>query len=487
MQKVYVHALHKSGSMFLWKFFDQVAKECGLNYYSINNSPPNEEMAFKDKTSSFLVCPLRYFPDQIDNSEDALNIFVVRNPLDILVSQYFSHGWIHPVPPTGDAIANGKREQFIERRKKIQSMTIDEYAEEFKEELYKRYLPITRYADQKNVLIVRYEDMVLNFREWCNAILLPFGMTSDKIEQIYQQFKLEFNEVKELTPTEIKSGMKRHKRKMTPGDHVQKMSSKSIQTLNEYFTSFNDVCEHNTITSNDNQDIDLIEVGTTYGGYVVPSLLNSDSVVYSIGIGEDLSFDTTLQGLYKCNIHLFDPTERAIQHFINIRSDLRNESQLQPDKRFGGGQSNYLDIIRESNCNFDKMFYHPIGISDQDSDEATFYFPANKEHVSCSLQDYDNVNDSTTVSVRRIETIMNELETTSIDLLKLHANGFELEVLKDMFKSNIFPSIIIVKWNCLRKRCSQQELLDYIERMKEFGYFVADETNLKFTFIKLGE
>jgi len=44
-------------------------------------------------------------------------------------------------------------------------------------------------------------------------------------------------------------------------------------------------------------------LGTTYGGWVLPKevLLNENSIVYSGGVGEDISFDIKLQHGY-CRI-----------------------------------------------------------------------------------------------------------------------------------------------------------------------------------------
>ena len=43
-------------------------------------------------------------------------------------------------------------------------------------------------------------------------------------------------------------------------------------------------------------------LGTNYGGWYVPSCmdLNETSVVYSGGVGEDISFDLLLQNKYNC-------------------------------------------------------------------------------------------------------------------------------------------------------------------------------------------
>lgn len=41
-------------------------------------------------------------------------------------------------------------------------------------------------------------------------------------------------------------------------------------------------------------------LGTIYGGWELPSdlSLNHESVIYSVGVGEDISFDILLQSMY---------------------------------------------------------------------------------------------------------------------------------------------------------------------------------------------
>ena len=63
-------------------------------------------------------------------------------------------------------------------------------------------------------------------------------------------------------------------------------------------------------------------LGTNYGGWYIPYdiSLNSNSIIYSAGVGEDISFDIKLNDKYNCNIILIDPTQRAIKHFNEIKT-----------------------------------------------------------------------------------------------------------------------------------------------------------------------
>ena len=47
------------------------------------------------------------------------------------------------------------------------------------------------------------------------------------------------------------------------------------------------------------------KLGTKYGGWYVPEEmeLNEDSIIYSAGVGEDISFDLLLNNKYKSHIY----------------------------------------------------------------------------------------------------------------------------------------------------------------------------------------
>src|SRR5712692_3232196 len=62
---------------------------------------------------------------------------------------------------------------------------------------------------------------------------------------------------------------------------------------------------------------ELLRLGTVYGGWIIPanSGLSADSVCYSAGAGEDISFDCALIERFYCQVRVIDPTPRAITHF----------------------------------------------------------------------------------------------------------------------------------------------------------------------------
>ena len=62
------------------------------------------------------------------------------------------------------------------------------------------------------------------------------------------------------------------------------------------------------------------KLGTNYGGWYIPNELELDenSIIYSAGAGEDISFDLKLQMLTDCHLIMIDPTERAKIHYNEV-------------------------------------------------------------------------------------------------------------------------------------------------------------------------
>lgn len=247
---IFVHGLHKSASMFLYKIFKDLAEEAGIDYYSANYKPegsnkpePNQRELKRVTRNSFCYCPVRHFArtpediptqkkewgdrpfivsDDFPNVSQIYRIFQIRDPKDILVSQYFSFGFIH-----------FGRNETNAKKAKLQNMTIDEYCLEYADELLSKYQNIFSIIQDNNpnYSIVKYETMVLNYRYWLSQIIQPFKFelsTEEVLEKYYRKYKQEFN------TEEFEESMK-HKRKMIPGDHKEKLQNTTIKLLDIRF------------------------------------------------------------------------------------------------------------------------------------------------------------------------------------------------------------------------------------------------------------
>ena len=156
-------------------------------------------------------------------------------------------------------------------------------------------------------------------------------------------------------------------------------------------------------------------LGTEYGGWAIQTnLLNKDSIIYCFGVGTDISFDEELIKRYDCVVYGFDPTPRSIK-WVETTS-LHN---------------NYKFI--------------PYGISNFDGD-SLFNQPLRDEWVSYS-ETYNGNENSVYCPVKKITTIMKELNHTHIDLLKMDIEGSEYSVLDDMINNNINPNQLLIEFH----------------------------------------
>ena len=224
-QGIVVHALHKSASMFLYKFFKRLSERQELAFYSENNAPSNPLTEHASVQSDFCHCPVRTFDidTALENEFDVQRIFHVRDPRDMLVSEYFSFGWTHSTENT----------ELDERRLEIQKMSIDNYvigqSESSLWPLEEKFAPLMARKSEKNSeLIVQYETMVTNFPKWVSKAIRPFKF---RIPQ-FQVAKLAWRYRNEFTPSADGTG---HKRKITPGDFREQLKPKTIQILNDRF------------------------------------------------------------------------------------------------------------------------------------------------------------------------------------------------------------------------------------------------------------
>jgi FkbM family methyltransferase len=173
--------------------------------------------------------------------------------------------------------------------------------------------------------------------------------------------------------------------------------------------------------------IPMIKIGGSggihnYGAWVIPcGLLDNNSIVYSIGIGEDVSFDRQIIENFGCEIFAYDPTPEAVR-FV--------ESQKM-DPRFK---------------------FHQVGLSDRDG-VVEFVEPSGSD-VSFSMFDSDRPPAGRVFKfpVKRLSTLMSDNNHSHIDLLKMDIEGFEYGVIEDIVSEGIFPTCIILEYHHFQRK-----------------------------------
>ncbi|HEU5408919.1 MAG TPA: FkbM family methyltransferase [Nitrospira sp.] len=195
--------------------------------------------------------------------------------------------------------------------------------------------------------------------------------------------------------------------------------------------------DHTTLFSGE----DLLRLGTAYGGWLIPTDagLTSDSMCYSVGAGEDISFDCALVERFHCQVRVIDPTPRAIQHFNCL------EKAVKGGERFpvNNSKEDYYSIAAE---NIERLRFLPIGLADQDT-ELKFYLPKDPAHVSCSTVNLQKTEEYFTAQCFRLKSIMQQQGDASIDLLKIDIEGAEYGVIRDMIVSNLLPRLLLIEFD----------------------------------------
>lgn len=192
------------------------------------------------------------------------------------------------------------------------------------------------------------------------------------------------------------------------------------------------------------------------GFYVCPDNLNENSIIYSFGIGEDISFDLALIENHNCSVFGFDPTPKSIEWI---------KKQKLP-------------------ANF-HFFEYGIGCI---SGSIDFYLPKNPEHVSGSIIIQSNVNTEKKIKVKMksIFDIIKELEHEKIDILKLDIEGAEYDIIKDILNAKIPITQILIEFHDRFVIDGMRKTKQTVNKMKSNGYsvFAISESKEEISFIK---
>lgn len=221
--RIAIHALPKTGSTFLFHYFERLSKLLRVKFYSPNGKYPSKEIFINNRHLTGILAPERSY-DYLDRG-DMRHIIHLRHPIDILVSDYYSKGYLHMV----------YSEDFKRQREIVQQMTIDEFALDAASKLKSRFAPLLLLNKWEDFIISRYANMVLEFESWNRAILTSLKISDSMHNRMFHRFRRQFEGVDELTLNQMKQGIKRHNRKMLPGDHLAKLQPKTIEYLQAYF------------------------------------------------------------------------------------------------------------------------------------------------------------------------------------------------------------------------------------------------------------
>lgn len=197
--------------------------------------------------------------------------------------------------------------------------------------------------------------------------------------------------------------------------------------------------------------------GNNYGGfYVAENILNKSSIVYSFGIGEDISFDNEIISNIGCNIFAYDPTPKSVRW------------------------------VKE-NVKLKEFKFTPIGIA-KEKGLKNFYLPDNENHVSGSINILRTIKASKSIDLQfdNLINIMNKNKHKRIDLLKMDIEGAEYEVIDFIKENNININQILVEFHPHLEKQGRKKTRKAIKDLESMGYriFARSETFLEYSFVK---
>lgn len=196
----------------------------------------------------------------------------------------------------------------------------------------------------------------------------------------------------------------------------------------------------------------LLELGSEYGGWIVPSALIGPAwVCYCVGIGGDISFDLELVRGYGATVRAFDPVEKYV-------AKARLETGDVP------GFSGFQAAIAPNDGPLRLQLTH---------------HPGSESLSPAGLYDSDRFIE---VPGRTLRSLMRELGDERIDLLKLDIEGGEYEVLPALDLAALGVKVFATQ---LHHVASIRQARALVAELQRQGYEpVACRSYVKLTFVR---
>jgi FkbM family methyltransferase len=198
--------------------------------------------------------------------------------------------------------------------------------------------------------------------------------------------------------------------------------------------------------------------GNDYGGfYLNPEKLNENSIIYSFGIGEDISFDLEVIKAHNCKVFGFDPTPRSIDW---IRSQ-----QLPVNFHFIEKGIGTEDAVKE------------------------FFLPKKKSNVSGSFVLQNNVDEQEKIPLEMLSlnTIMQNLNHQEIAVLKMDIEGGEYDLIDSLITCKYPIRQLLIEFHDRFLPDGRKRTIEAIEKLKKNGFeiFGVSDTFEEVSFINI--
>ncbi len=192
------------------------------------------------------------------------------------------------------------------------------------------------------------------------------------------------------------------------------------------------------------------EIGSADSWFILTEQLEK-SIVFSGGVGKDITFELALAIKFGCRVFLFDPSPTGINTI------------------------NSLTSIPET------LHFFPIGLAKKDG-LISFESPKNPQEGSFTIS--NNLSPNISFECKKISTIADERGIKEFELLKIDIEGFEYEVIEDVIESKLNVRQIAVEFHDFIDGISKEKTTKCVELLRKNGYTLFHKRGHDYSFVK---
>lgn len=195
---------------------------------------------------------------------------------------------------------------------------------------------------------------------------------------------------------------------------------------------------------------EISKVGSGSSWHISTAGLNMESVVYSAGVGLDISFERELVERFGVVVELFDPSPTGIK------------TMQKPENSVHG------------------INFHPVGLA---GSSGTVQFATPKDPREGSYTITTREESSVNFRCYDLRDLMWQRGHYKVDLLKVDIEGFEYEVIDSIIQNKLDVRQICVEYHHFMKGIGLLKTLRSILKLKSAGYRLIYKTRFDYTFL----
>jgi|LakMenEpi03Aug12_release.lakeMendotaPanAssembly.Ray.scaffolds.fasta_scaffold34337_2 FkbM family methyltransferase len=179
-------------------------------------------------------------------------------------------------------------------------------------------------------------------------------------------------------------------------------------------------------------------------------------IIYSGGVGKNISFELELIEKYNSLVYIYDPSPTGIKTINELKVKPRN------------------------------LLFHPIGLNKK-NEVLFFSFPKNPDEGSFYAISSDKVKKENVIQFecQSISNLMKVNGHAKIDLLKIDIEGAEYGVIDDILENQLNIKQICLEFHHFFQGIPRSKTKRYIKKLNANGYTLFHKVGTVYSFIKL--